>query len=222
MAGERVLNVCFHGIGEPIRALEPGEERYWVPTDRFHRILDELSGWPRLRISFDDGNASDLQIGLPALLQRGLRADFFVIAGRLGQRGSLDADGVRQLRRCGMSIGSHGMRHRSWRGLAAAEAVEELIEARQRLAAVAGAEVHTAACPLGAYDRRVLNELRRLGYTRIYTSDRRHARRGSWLQPRYSVRADDTPNTLRAEVLAGSSKLRRARNAAAGLVKRWR
>jgi hypothetical protein len=30
-----VLNLCFHGIGAPGRALEPDEELYWLNYDRF-------------------------------------------------------------------------------------------------------------------------------------------------------------------------------------------
>jgi peptidoglycan/xylan/chitin deacetylase (PgdA/CDA1 family) len=220
--GRTVLNVCFHGVGRPQRELEPGEDRYWVSTGRFHDILDELASWPNVRISFDDGNASDTEIVLPALVERRLTADFFLLAGRVGQPGSVDADGVRALRRHGMTIGSHGMRHRTWRGMTGEQAVEEFVTARELLADLAGAPVTDAACPLGQYDRRVLGRLRRHGYRRVFTSDRRPARRDAWLQPRYSVRRDDTPESLRATVLAGPGLAARVRGAAVGAVKRWR
>lgn len=219
---ETAVNICFHGVGTPRRDLEPGEDRYWVTADRFHAILDELAGWPAVRISFDDGNASDVQIGLPGLTARGLRADFFVLAGRLGAPGSLDVDGVRELRRHGMTIGSHGMSHRSWRAMDPATRRAELVDARDRLGELTGTAVDLAACPLGRYDRRVLGELRDLGYHRVFTSDRRRARRGAWLQPRYSVRCDDTPESLRAEALTVPTLLRQARLTATGMVKRLR
>jgi peptidoglycan/xylan/chitin deacetylase (PgdA/CDA1 family) len=215
-----VLNVCFHGVGTPARELEPGEAPYWVSEDSFHAILDELASWPSVRISFDDGNASDVQIGLPALVERGLRADFFVLAGRLGTAGSLDRDAVRELRENGMTIGSHGMQHRSWRAMAPSTRDAELVAARDRLAEAAGAPVDAAACPLGRYDRRLLADLRRLGYRRVFTSDRRPARPGAWLQPRYSVRDGDTPGSLRSQVRP--SLVARTRLEAVGLVKRLR
>jgi peptidoglycan/xylan/chitin deacetylase (PgdA/CDA1 family) len=216
------VNICFHGIGKPPRELEPGEDRYWVPVDDFHRILDEVATWPAVRLSFDDGNTSDVEIALPALVERGLCADFFVLAGRLARPGSLDEDGVRRLRGAGMAIGTHGMSHRTWRGMDQAAREEELILARQRLAQVAGTPVEAAACPLGQYDRGVLGALRRHGYRRVYTSDRRHAQAGAWLQPRFSVRRGDTPEGMRAEALTAPPLIRRARNASVGLVKRWR
>jgi peptidoglycan/xylan/chitin deacetylase (PgdA/CDA1 family) len=222
MPDGHVVNILFHGIGTPQRELEPGENPYWLGIDEFRELLDEVATWPSVRISFDDGNVSDVDIALPALAERGLRADFFVLAGRLGQPGSLDEDGVRELRKCGMTIGSHGMRHRSWRGMDPATTGAELVTARERLAAVAGTPIDAAACPLGRYDRRVLADLRRLGYIRVFTSDRRTARQGAWLQPRFSARRGDTPGSLRSDVAAQSRLARRLRHSAVGLAKRLR
>ncbi len=217
-----ILNVCFHGIGTPGRELEPGEDRYWISPELFEAVLDEIRDWPGLRISFDDSNTSDVEYGLPALLDRGLTADFFVLAGRLDSPGSLGDDEVRLLHRHGMTIGTHGMRHIPWRGLSPAEADEELVAAREILTKVTGVDVGTAACPLGRYDRELLTRMRRLGYTRVFTSDRRPARGSSWLQPRFTVRNDDTPQSLRSEAITGPGLLGRAKLETIGLVKRLR
>ncbi|MFU8875998.1 polysaccharide deacetylase family protein [Micromonospora sp. SL4-19] len=222
LATDSTVNICFHGIGEPRRELEPGEERYWIHRDQFQAILDELATWPSVRISFDDGNLSDVRIGLPALAARGLSAEFFVLAGRLGTAGSLDADDVRELQDQGMAIGTHGLRHRSWRGMDERTTYDELVAARSRLVEVVQQDITTAACPLGQYDRRALGELRRLGYTAVFTSDRRPARRGAWLQPRFSVRRDDTPASLREAVRASRGWPAQIRTGAVGLAKRWR
>jgi peptidoglycan/xylan/chitin deacetylase (PgdA/CDA1 family) len=220
MTRSNVLNVCFHGIGLPQRELEPGEEAYWLDADRCLKILDEVATWPSVHISFDDANISDVQFALPALVERGLSAQFFLLAGRLGRQGSLDPDDVRELVCRGMTIGTHGMSHRSWRRLNPAARETELIEARQRIEDVAGVPVSDAACPLGRYDRRLLADLRRLGYRRVYTSDRQAARLDSWLQPRFSVRREDTPESLRAAMLIRPGLTRRTRRNVVGLVKR--
>lgn len=192
-----------------------------MDANRFQRILDEIATWPSTQISFDDGNASDAEIGLPALVQRGLSAHFFPIAGRLDMRGSLGPDEVRDLATHGMAVGTHGMSHRSWRHMDQATRAVELVDARRRLEEAAGCAVTEAACPMGQYDRRVLSDLRRLGYRRVYTSDRRRAQRGSWLQSRFSVRCHDTPESLRATVLNKPS-LAWVRLDIAGLIKRLR
>lgn len=217
-----IRNVCFHGIGTPQRELEPGEARYWITPDLFEAVLDEIRDWPGLRISFDDSNTSDVEYGLPALLARGLTADFFVLAGRLDSPGSLDEDAVRLLYRNGMTIGTHGMRHIPWRGLSDEAAAEELVTARERLSKAVGTDVGTAACPLGRYDRGLLTRMRHLGYTRVFTSDRRPARPAAWIQPRFTVRNDDTPQSLRAEAVDGPSPVSRLKLETIGLVKRLR
>jgi peptidoglycan/xylan/chitin deacetylase (PgdA/CDA1 family) len=221
-ADDRVIHICFHGIGTPGRELEPGEAGYWLNVDSFRRILDELATLSPVQLSFDDSNASDAEIALPELVQRGLRADFFVIAGRLGTPGSLDEDGVRELLRNGMGIGSHGMHHRPWQRLDADTSHDEFVTAREKLAVLVGSDIDTAACPLGRYDRRSLRDLRRLGYRRVFTSDRRPARRDAWLQPRYSLQRGDTAAAVREIVLGRPSLSRRIWSAGVGLVKRWR
>jgi peptidoglycan/xylan/chitin deacetylase (PgdA/CDA1 family) len=222
VTSSKVVNVCFHGIGTPGRELEPGEASYWVGEDQFRSILDEIAGWPAIRISFDDGNDSDVRIGLPALRERGLTATFFPLAGRLGAAGSLTADDVGEIASHGMIIGTHGMAHRNWRGMDEATREVEFVTARQQLASAAGTPVTEAACPLGRYDRRVLAALRELGYQHVYTSDRRVATAGAWLQPRFSVRSEDTAESLRQLILGRPSLARRLRQSAARIRQRLR
>lgn len=195
-SGVVLTNLCFHGVGVPGRALEPGEARYWVDPGRLAGLLDVATGRPDVRLSFDDGNASDVAIALPALRRRGLRAAFFVVAGRLDRPGSLRAADVRALTEAGMTVGSHGLAHRPWRGMDAATRRAELVEARERIAEAAGRPVVTAALPLGQYDRALLAELRRLGYARVYSSDAVPADERAWLQPRTSVEAGTDPAAL--------------------------
>ncbi|GIE31875.1 hypothetical protein Ait01nite_049200 [Actinoplanes italicus] len=217
-----VINICFHGIGTPQRELELGEDRYWISEELYHAVLDEIRTWPSVRISFDDSNTSDLEIGLPGLLERGLTADFFVLAGRFGKPGSLDQADVRKLHAAGMTIGTHGMWHRPWRGMDAETSTDELVTAREQITEAVGVPVDRAALPLGRYDRELLTKMRRLGYHRVFTSDRRRANSGSWLQPRYSLRTDDTVDGLRAEALVGPGALTRLKLEAVGVVKRLR
>ncbi|MEU0315216.1 polysaccharide deacetylase family protein [Nocardioides sp. NPDC006273] len=217
-----VTNICFHGIGEPGRALEPGEDRYWISRDAYEDILDAVVGRPEVRISFDDGNRSDVEIGLPGLLERDLSATFFVLAGRLELSGSLDRLDIRLLRVAGMRIGTHGMDHVSWRGLDPAGVRRELVQARELITMAAGEAVDEAALPLGRYDRTTLRHLRRLGYRHVHTSDRAHAVAGAWLQPRFSVTVDDDGDSVRSQILSGQGIARRVERQAAGLVKRLR
>jgi peptidoglycan/xylan/chitin deacetylase (PgdA/CDA1 family) len=223
MPRPEIINLSFHGVGTPSAPpREPGEHDYWISSDAFLAILDEVQGRGDVRLSFDDGNSSDVEAALPALVERGMTADFFVVAGRIGTSENIDQDGVRALRAAGMSVGTHGMDHRSWRGLDERDLEVELVRAREAIAEVAGAPVDSAALPLGQYDRAVLAALRRLDYRVVYTSDARRACEGAWLQPRYSVRAGDTPQSIRESVLARPRARERHLRTLAGVVKRWR
>jgi peptidoglycan/xylan/chitin deacetylase (PgdA/CDA1 family) len=193
--------VTFHGVGDPPRALEAGEERVWLTTDGFRDALDAIAAADDAEITFDDGNASDVEVALPELRARGLRATFFVVADRLGSPGFLSAEDMRELVAAGMAIGSHGVRHVPWRGLDRAELEAETAGSRATLEEALGTPVEQAALPFGSYDRRALRAARAAGYRRVLSSDGGRARSGAWLQPRTSL----GPGLDARRVLAGET-----------------
>jgi peptidoglycan/xylan/chitin deacetylase (PgdA/CDA1 family) len=218
---DRRINLTFHGIGGPERPLEPDEERVWLDKAQFESVLDSVAGRTDVHLTFDDGNASDLEHALPQLRRRGLTATFFVVAGRLGAPGFLDEDGVRALADAEMGIGCHGMRHRPWRGLDKRTLWEEVVEARGLLEQVVDRPVSKAACPFGSYDRRVLRFLRRHGYRRTYTSDTGTARPGDWIQARNTVHRGNAAGVLE-HILVDASTHNALHRRAKLAVKRWR
>jgi peptidoglycan/xylan/chitin deacetylase (PgdA/CDA1 family) len=184
------VNLTVHGIGRPLRALDPGENESWVTIGQFERVLDAVAERDDVRLTFDDGNSSDVEIALPALLDRGLTAEFFPLAGELGGRGRVGGDDVRALAEAGMTIGSHGWAHRDWRRLADRHFARELTEASLLLAEAGGSPVQRVALPFGFYDRRVLERLRKAGVARAYANGGGIARQEDWLQPRTSLPHD--------------------------------
>jgi peptidoglycan/xylan/chitin deacetylase (PgdA/CDA1 family) len=216
-----IVNLTVHGIGPAARVLDPGEHDVWVTVEQFEEVLDAVTGRQDVRLTFDDGNASDVEIALPHLMKRELTAQFFVAAGLLGRPGRLDGDGVQELQRAGMRIGSHGWSHCDWRRLAPEHEHEELVAANRVLAELAGGPVSEVSIPFGSYDRRVLRRLREAGATRVYTSDGGHARHDSWLQARTSLRSSVNSDWI-DKVLGRPSVPARARQIAARTVKRLR
>ncbi|WP_410656691.1 polysaccharide deacetylase family protein [Amycolatopsis sp. lyj-112] len=182
--------LAIGGVGRPVRALDPGEDETWVTVEQLERVLDAVTGREDVRLTFDDGNSSDVEIALPRLVERDLTAEFFPLAGRIGQRGFIDAAGLRRLVEAGMSIGSHGWEHHDWRRLDGRLARRELEAAPKLLAELSGKPVQAYAPPFGAYDRRLLSRLRRSGATRVYTTEGGLASRDGWLQPRTELRHD--------------------------------
>lgn len=180
-----ILN--FHGIGPIRRNLDSGECNCWLEQDAFEEVLEVVRGQEDVRLTFDDGNVSDFEIALPALLRRRMRAAFFLCSGRLDQPGFLSCKHVRELLSSGMQIGSHGVAHRSWRKMNPEQLSIELEGSRRVLEEICGTSVDIAACPFGAYDRRVLKRLRKAGYQKVYTSDGGIASEKQWLRARTTV-----------------------------------
>jgi peptidoglycan/xylan/chitin deacetylase (PgdA/CDA1 family) len=195
-----ILN--FHGIGEPSHQCSSAEMRYWLSCERFEEILDLACEASDVRVTFDDGNLSDVQVALPSLVARGLSPSFFIVAGWIGRAGFVSAADLRELLSAGMTIGSHGMAHVSWRAMSATQRQREIVDARDTIEQTIGSPIHTAACPFGAYDRASLAELRRAGFRHVMTSDRQPTEPIQWLQARYTVRADDTNEQIKA-ILGG-------------------
>src|SRR5262249_34924896 len=96
---ERLI-LIFHGLGAAPDRIESAERPYWCDKDRFGSIIDGIRTLPShvsVELHFDDGNISDATIALPALVNRGLAASFFVCAGRIGQPGYLDSSAINDI-----------------------------------------------------------------------------------------------------------------------------
>lgn len=191
-----ILN--FHGLGEPVRAIDAAERRYWLPVRVFRETLDTLAcattPATELGITFDDGNASDYEQAVPLLLERGLTARFFVLAGRIDKPGSLSAKQIREMAAAGMKIGSHGCSHIDWRRATDAELKRELHDARSALEDVLGERVDTLAVPFGLFDRRVVARSRKAGYRKIFTSSGGFASSDQGLIPRNCMQVGFSPS----------------------------
>jgi peptidoglycan/xylan/chitin deacetylase (PgdA/CDA1 family) len=181
------LILTFHGLGSPSRPIPPEEKPFWVDAAFLEAVLDLIQGRPDLLVTFDDSNASDYEIALPALKARKLSAKMFVLAPRVGEKGYLSRSQLKELVSEGMIIGSHGAEHCPWTGLSDQALRKELGDAKHSLEQMIGKSVTEAACPFGSYNRRVLRAVRKFGFTRIYTSDDLPAFQGSWVQSRYTI-----------------------------------
>jgi peptidoglycan/xylan/chitin deacetylase (PgdA/CDA1 family) len=217
-----VVILTVHGIGPAPRSLDPGEDRTWISVDQFEQVLDAVVGRSDVRLTFDDSNASDVEIGLPKLLERGLSAEFFILAGLLAEPGRLNPADVRQLHQAGMRVGSHGWAHRDWRRIDPSLHAQEFRDSRQVLGELTGHTVSRVSIPFGSYDRNVLRHLRRTGITSAFTSDGGRARPDKWLQPRTSLRADTSPDSLRRVLDGRTPPALRARRILARSFKRVR
>jgi peptidoglycan/xylan/chitin deacetylase (PgdA/CDA1 family) len=197
----------FHGIGTPPAGIDAGERPYWLSPDQYVRALDALaaSGRPFM-VTFDDGNLSDLTIGVPACVERNIATIVFACSGRIGAPGYLASADLRELAALpDCKIGSHGAVHRPWTGLAGSALAAEVAESKARIEDALGRAITAAGLPFGRYDRHVLSAAARAGYAEVYSSDGspRLSRRG--VQPRLSLRGDAEPEGQVRRLLALSN-----------------
>lgn len=141
---------------------------------RFVHAEALIGARPRAAVlTFDDGLADGLTVTAPLLEKLGATGTFYVCPGWFGGRHPLvegdaatllDAEGVRELRARGMSIGSHTMTHEDLRKLSDAELEAQLRDSKAALEEVLREPCRTLAYPYGLYDDRVIAATARAGY----------------------------------------------------------
>ena len=209
------VGINFHGVGEPHAGVPADELPYWLSVARFEVLVARIAALNTagrdLRITFDDGNASDLLAAAPVLARHGLVGEFFVLTGRFDDPRYLSPAQVRDLLALGHRVGLHGRDHVDWRRLDDAGLAAETQGARDALAAAMGAPVTSVAIPFGAYDRRVMAQLKATGFTAIHTSDGGMARDGTLVRPRSSLRSDMDDARIEAIMAGAASPVKRMR-----------
>jgi len=186
-SGSRPITLVFHKL---LEGFTYGVTNY--SSCRFERLLQTLhsSGWqfssPHdgvktgqgrvVIVSFDDGYRHLSEI-LPALMERcSFRPIVFMPTGLLGKTNRwdysyrlratphLDRDAIRNLAALGVVFGSHGTTHRDLTSCTTPELKQELEDSRKVLQDLAGQEVDRISYPFGRCDRRVIDEVQRVGY----------------------------------------------------------
>ena len=187
---QRMTFLMYHEIEAAGRGLcdtDPGYVRYVVSEATFRDQLAQLraDGYAGIRvgqwlagncdrqavvITFDDGSETDALIAAPLLAEMGFTATFYVIAGRVGQRGYLSPAQLYTLRDGGFEIGCHSMTHRYLDEADGEQLRVELGGAKDRLEQITGARVVHFSCPGGRWSRRVAEQAARAGFESVASS----------------------------------------------------
>jgi peptidoglycan/xylan/chitin deacetylase (PgdA/CDA1 family) len=204
--------LCLHGLGPPPPGVHDPERPFWLPSERLGEIIKLARKYETatrsIRLTFDDGNKSDVSVALPILQNHGCRASFFVSSKVIGDPGYMDEADIIRLRDAGMTIGCHGVDHVRWTSLPTGELISQVRQSIEALSSIVGNSVDSVAPPFGAYNRRVLRVLREAGVSNVFTTDDREARSDAWMKPRFTVKAQ---TSLKEIELRFSGRLQRAR-----------
>ena len=121
-------------------------------------------------ITFDDGHRSNWSLALPALLDAGVLAIFYVVAGFVDKKPDyLTTIQLRDLSERGMIIGSHSMTHRFLPELSEDEVHMELADSMALLEDIIGKPVIDIAIPGGHFNRRIIDRAKQCGYRSVAT-----------------------------------------------------
>lgn len=187
--------LLLHGIGPlPVHA-GMDETPYWISQETFTVLVEILQKVPA-RLTFDDGNKTDATIAMPALLEAGLKASFFIPSARIDSEGYVTKGDIRAMHDAGMEIGSHGFAHLDWMTLSDAEITYDVRQSVEDLSAIINAPVRSVAVPFGSCDRRVLGVLRNLGIGRVYSSFRGPDFETAWLVCRDCIKVGMTQEDI--------------------------
>lgn len=172
-----------------------------VRTNEFYRLIDYIGDrWtlpqvnlteetPSWMLTFDDGNISDYEIVFPLLIEKQIKATFFLITNRIGTRGYLNWAQVLEMHRNGMCIGSHSCNHLSMNNISRKDAIREFKESKIIIEDYLGASVSSFSYPFGDYSL----ELNRLGihagYQFLFSSRHGIINSPSNIIPRNSINA---------------------------------
>lgn len=124
-------------------------------------------------LTVDDGHESSM-LAADVLQAHGCRATFFLTRDRcLRKLHFIRESQIRELRRRGFSLGTHGTTHRKLTFMAEQHCIAELSESKQWLEDVLGEEVRQMAAPGGYINTRILRLAYSSGYKLIGTCSER-------------------------------------------------
>ncbi len=159
-------------------------------------------------VTFDDAYEDFLDAAVPTLEKLGFSATVFVVAGMLGNENTwehgggprphlklLGADGVREVSKRGMEIGSHTVTHPRLAGLDSETLIREVEDSRQMLGEVVNAPIEGFSYPYGAVDGPAVRAARKAGYVyAVATKEQVEGGLHDW--PRTYVGEKDSPLRL--------------------------
>ena len=198
--------LCYHGVGRPERLEDDPDfllvplERFRAQVEILRAAgfefvtVAELAARARggepppglVALSFDDGMRDNHAVVLPLLQEYGIPATVYVVSGIIGKPNPwmspgagermMTAEELRELAAAGIELGAHTVTHPDLSELDRDACLREMVESREEIERLTGAEVSTFAYPFCTYGPAALEAAREAGFRAAVTC----WGRGSW------------------------------------------
>ena len=164
-AGADLYDVLLSNFQAQMQCLSA--DGYKVETINGH---PELLGPKSVVLTFDDGEMNNYEQAFPVLKKHRFPAYFFIIASRVGKKGYMGWDELRELHDSGMVIGSHGFSHEILTNLLDTQIEEELKASKRYLEYNLKIPVDTLSIPRGFCNEKIIQMAYNVGYKVVFIS----------------------------------------------------
>lgn len=138
-------------------------------------------------LTFDDGNLSDYEFVFPSLLEKNISGMFFLLVNKIGTKGYLNWDQIREMKKNGMSFGSHGYSHQFMTTLDKDEVFKEFEISKKILEDNIGENIDSFSYPYGDCSKKLHEIGFSADYKFLYTSNHGIAKKNSRIIPRNNI-----------------------------------
>jgi len=157
-------------------------------------------------LTFDDGNNSDYEIVFPLLLERNMKAVFFVVIDKIGKKGFLSWDQIKEMQKYGMIFGSHSYSHKSITSLSDDMALNEFKNSKNVLEDNLSCEIDSFSYPFGNCSKKSHRIGFSTGYKYLYTSKHGTANKNLKVIPRNNIHSGMSKKNI-SNIMCPSKKL---------------
>ena len=120
-------------------------------------------------IAFDDG-FKGVYDNKDFFFNKSIFPTIFVAKNLIGKDGYMDETQIKELSDMGFRIQSHTVSHVDLTGLKKDALCKELVESRNYLSDLLKKNIDELCCPIGYYNKQVIEEAKKAGYKKIYLS----------------------------------------------------
>lgn len=153
------------------------EQINWLKVNGYQSVFPDFFENPKplalkpVILTFDDGYQDAYDSAFPLLQKYQMAGMFYLIVNKIGTPGYLTWNEILEMKKAGMSFGSHTLTHPDLRNLTNANLEKEMNESKEILEQKLGREITDFCYPSGKYNDEIMKIVQSDGYKTAVTTD---------------------------------------------------